>query len=209
MTATMASNGRARKSLADQIDRLDMILDGLADALNTAVAEAVRRGVEVAVKAALAEALAHPDLRQRLAGPQAAVDPGPRPSALKRLLAATRRAASRVVSGIGRFGRWLGRAVCGLPAATRRVAAAGWRRTVGGLRRLLVAVRGWPALAWRLRGPVLMAVGVGGAVAWGCYVAGPVIASAVGGLAGAAETLSARARRRQAGSTTAPARVGA
>ena len=195
MTGTMANNGRARKTLADQIDRLDAILDGLADALNTAVAEAVRQGVEVAVKAALAGTLALPDLLQRLPGP--AVQAGPRPSALKRLLAAARRTAGRVVSGIGRCGRWLGRAIRNLPATTRRLAAAAWRRTVSGMRWLLVAARGWPALAWRLRGPVLMALSVGGAVAWGCYVAGPLIASAVGGLAEAAETLSARARRLQ------------
>ena len=43
----------------------------------------------------------------------------------------------------------------------------------------------------------MLALSVGGIVAWGCYVAGPVIASAIGGLAGAAETLSARARRLQ------------
>ncbi len=48
-----------------------------------------------------------------------------------------------------------------------------------------------------MRGPVLLALSVGGVVAWGCYVAGPVIAATVGGLAGAAETLSARARRLQ------------
>jgi hypothetical protein len=31
---TTTTNGRTRKSLAEQIDRLDAILDGLADALN-------------------------------------------------------------------------------------------------------------------------------------------------------------------------------
>ena len=36
-------NGRSRKSLADQIDRLDQILDGLADGLNEAVASAVKQ----------------------------------------------------------------------------------------------------------------------------------------------------------------------
>jgi hypothetical protein len=79
MTMTIATNGRARKSLADQIDRLDGILDGLAGALNEAVVQAVRQAVTVAVKAALAEALAHPDLRQRLtAAPAAEVGPRPR-----------------------------------------------------------------------------------------------------------------------------------
>jgi hypothetical protein len=33
-TTTLSGNGAQRKSLASQIDRLDLILDGLADALN-------------------------------------------------------------------------------------------------------------------------------------------------------------------------------
>jgi hypothetical protein len=42
-TANGIANARAaRKSLGDQIDRLDGILDGLAEALNGAVAGAVR-----------------------------------------------------------------------------------------------------------------------------------------------------------------------
>ena len=40
MTTTMHTdtNGRSRKSLAEQIDRLDHILDGLGEGLNEAVA---------------------------------------------------------------------------------------------------------------------------------------------------------------------------
>ena len=63
MSTTMNSglNGRLKKSLAYQLDRLDTILDGLADALNGAVANAVRESVgqaaREAVKVALAEAL--------------------------------------------------------------------------------------------------------------------------------------------------------
>jgi hypothetical protein len=188
MTTMMTqTNGRARKSLSDQIDRLDTILDGLADALNQAVAEAVQQTVAVAVRAAVAEVLAHPDLRPRLT-PEA--EAGLRPSPIKRLLAAARRTANRGTAAVGRFFRWLGGAVCRLPAMTRRLAAASLRRLAVGARRL-------PGLTWRLRGPVLLALGVGGVVGWGCYVAGPLIASTFGGLAGAAETLSARARRLQ------------
>jgi hypothetical protein len=40
-TITTNPNGRTRKSLAEQIDRLDAILDGLSDALTEAVAAAV------------------------------------------------------------------------------------------------------------------------------------------------------------------------
>src|SRR5207249_7396573 len=74
-TMTLNSNGRARKTLAEQIDRLDAILDGLAEALHQSVAQAVQEAVGLAVKAALAEALAHPELRQAL---QARPAPAPR-----------------------------------------------------------------------------------------------------------------------------------
>lgn len=45
-TTTMSnSSPKARKSLADQLDRLDSVLDGLADNLNEAVASAVKAAV--------------------------------------------------------------------------------------------------------------------------------------------------------------------
>ena len=62
-TTTQTSlNGRMKKSLASQLDRLDTILDGLAEALNGAVADAVKATVgeaaREAVNVALDEALA-------------------------------------------------------------------------------------------------------------------------------------------------------
>ena len=65
--ANGAMNARAaRKSLGDQIDRLDGILDGLAEALNESVADAVRgaisHAVGEAVHAAVKEVLSSPDL---------------------------------------------------------------------------------------------------------------------------------------------------
>src|SRR4051812_34025755 len=67
MTQTMSTNGRMqRKSLNDQIDRLDGILDGLADALNESVAGAVRdvvgEVVRQAVEASIKQVLSNPDL---------------------------------------------------------------------------------------------------------------------------------------------------
>ena len=68
-TTTTNPNGRTRKSLAEQIDRLDAILDGLSDALTEAVAaavsEAAGRAVQEAVQAVLAEVLSNPALRER------------------------------------------------------------------------------------------------------------------------------------------------
>ena len=61
-TVPTSLNGRMKKTLAFQLDRLDTILDGLADALNGAVADAVKTTVgeaaREAVKVALDEALA-------------------------------------------------------------------------------------------------------------------------------------------------------
>ena len=69
---TMLTNSKVRKSLSEQIDRLDKILDGLADALNDAVADAVTQAVSLAVKEAvrtvLSEVLSNPDLRAQLQG---------------------------------------------------------------------------------------------------------------------------------------------
>jgi hypothetical protein len=75
-TTTTTTNGRARKSLAEQIDRLDAILDGLSEALQGAVADAVKDAVGQAVRAVLAEVISNPDLRQQL---QQAVEPAPAP----------------------------------------------------------------------------------------------------------------------------------
>jgi hypothetical protein len=79
MSETMlTTNGRTRKSLAEQIDRLDGILDGLADGLNAAVVTAVKEAVSVAVReavqAVLTEVATNPDLLVRL-GVQPAAQP--------------------------------------------------------------------------------------------------------------------------------------
>src|SRR3954471_11845352 len=70
MSNVMSPNGRARKTLADQIDRLDRVLDGLAEGLNEAVAaevqRAVGRAVREAVQAAIREVLTNPELAARL-----------------------------------------------------------------------------------------------------------------------------------------------
>ncbi len=78
MTATL--NGRPqRKQLADQLDRLDGILDVLADALPQAVADACREGAKQAVKDAVLELLANPDVRTLLAPPAPPPPPPPAP----------------------------------------------------------------------------------------------------------------------------------
>jgi hypothetical protein len=83
MTPTINRNGQQRKSLAGQIDRLDItvrrldaVLDGLAEGLNGAVAsvvqEAVGLAVKEAVRAVLSEVLQNAELLARLQQPSSA-----------------------------------------------------------------------------------------------------------------------------------------
>jgi hypothetical protein len=157
MTTTNA-DGRARKSLAEQIDRLDAILDGLSEALQGAVTAAVTEAVGVAVKEAvqgvLAEVLTNPALQDKLRGmagpppppadPQPAATPGSR---LKERLA-----------GLGRRARSLsGRAGGCLAALWQRVKAVRplvvipLALAVGALAGVAAYLAGWPvspAVAW-------------------------------------------------------------
>ena len=84
MSATDTINGRPRKQLSDQLDRLDRIIDALGEALPEAVADAAREGTRTAVKEAILEILANPDLRNViLAGTPvepARVESPPKPS---------------------------------------------------------------------------------------------------------------------------------
>src|SRR5262249_36943588 len=71
-TTRAAADGRPRrKTLSDQLDRLDGVIDDLSDGLNQAVAHAAERGVSTAVEKAvqgvLQAALASPELARQLA----------------------------------------------------------------------------------------------------------------------------------------------
>jgi len=62
-------NGKPRKQLAEQLDRLDTIIDALADVLPQAVSDACREGARAAVKDVLLEVLSNPELRALIAPP--------------------------------------------------------------------------------------------------------------------------------------------
>ena len=70
-TTTVAHDRPHRKTLSDQLDRLDGVIDDLSDGLNQAVAHAVERGVSTAVEKAvqgvLQAALASPEVARQLA----------------------------------------------------------------------------------------------------------------------------------------------
>jgi hypothetical protein len=68
-TATTTTNGRPqRKQLADQLDRLDNVIDGLCVGLPQAVADATREGARQAVRDVILEVMTNADLRAMIAG---------------------------------------------------------------------------------------------------------------------------------------------
>src|SRR5262245_24961079 len=207
MTTATVPNGTARKSLAEQIDRLDNILDGLAEALNESVAAAVQQAVgeavAVAVQAAVVEVLTNPQLQKRLhpAGT-------PRGWRVGAVLFPAVRLVGRCWAGLVGVAKatWRKAASAARSLAARAAAALvrGGDVVASGCRaaaaRVVSSVRGfWVRallalhLARRLRRPLVVAAGVGLLVGLGCYCAGPVVASACSGAAGFAASLAASA----------------
>jgi hypothetical protein len=96
--ATANANGRPRKSLSEQLDRMDTILDALAKALPEAVADATREGARQAAREVVLELLASPELWAAVPGvvrPAARAEP---PAAARRVGVARR--------GSGRSTTW-------------------------------------------------------------------------------------------------------
>ncbi len=198
MTQTMNADGRAaRKSLAEQIDRLDGILDGLAEALNEAVAgavqQAVGQAVQQAVQAVLLELATNPELQEHLhragAGPQPAAERRGWGSTLAAAAqvagagaaAAGQRAWQHTATGVGRLGSGL-----------RRWAAAGYAQAVSVVQATGTKVRALARLVNCSRRSLLAALGIGAVIGLGCYCAGPTVAALVSGLAGFVGSLTAR-----------------
>jgi hypothetical protein len=167
----MTTNGRTRKSLAEQIDRLDGILDGLADGLNQAVVTAVKEAVGVAVReavqAVLTEVTTNPELLVRL-GVQPAPDqdePEEPPQGAGR--------RPRLTERLGRVAGWVkGRvratwqAGATLTHQARQVLSVAWAFVTEPLR--------------RFRGQVLLTLGVAAAIALAVCLAGPWLAAGAG-----------------------------
>jgi hypothetical protein len=193
MTVQTDTNGRVRKSLAEQIDRLDGILDGLADGLNeavvTAVKEAVGVAVQEAVRAVLSELLANPELLHTIRDSLVLLIAPGGPTAPSAETKATGAAASLFLS---RSWAWIRVRVL---AAARGLRS--WRdRVHTGLRVAWSCLRGGGRFVGRLRRPLLIAVGIGAVVGVGAYLLGPWLSTAAGGLAGFTTSLAVQAGTR-------------
>jgi hypothetical protein len=185
---TVLTNSKVRKSLSDQIDRLDKILDGLATALNGAVADAVTQAVGLAVKEAvqtvLSEVLSNPDLRAQLQGSAAA-------SIAADAYPATRSTGTSMVSRLAQSAAHLAN------WCTIRLHALGQvgRRAVQQVGRvatnLLARMRGLRLFVRPLAAALLLGVATGIAA----YCFGPWLAGVVGGAGGLCLRLALRVRR--------------
>jgi hypothetical protein len=197
------TNGRVRRTLADQIDRLDGVIDALSEGLNQAVMMVVEQAVTVAVKEAVVEVLTNPELRARLnlvnappnpsaSVPVAQIAPEqPKPSWSQRL-GGMAKAGWQWVSGKA---TQAGSALIGMAQSSAQKASAGAGKLWLRVRLLTAAVRAVlnvaSAVIGQMRKPLLVAVGVGVAVGLGSYLAGPLVAATISGLAGFAGSLIA------------------
>jgi hypothetical protein len=182
----MLTNSQVRKSLSEQIDRLDKILDGLAEALNGAVADAVTQAVGLAVKEAvqtvLTEVLSNPDLRAQLQG--SAVAPTNTPVAG---LSPARSIMNRVGKTATRLASWCRVRLSALGQVTRRI-----------VQQVRWVATDLAARVSRLRPlvpPLVAALVLGVATGVAAYCVGPWLAGVVGGTGGLGLRLARSVRR--------------
>ena len=177
-----AVNGRQKRSLEHQLDRLDAILDGLADALGGAVAEAVKEAVGQAVRetvqAIVSELLANPQVASKIAEAHR-LTPPPEPI------------VSKVPTWRERLAARLHRMRAAAVAAKDRVVDA----VTGRLRAAHTTLTAAAGLAWADRRGVTFAAVAGVVVGVGCHICGPIVASTVGGITSAALALAGRLLR--------------
>jgi hypothetical protein len=187
MTTTTADNGNAtqRKTLASQLDRLDTILDALDIGLKEAVATAVQGAVEVAVREAVAQAV-----QQAVEGLVSEVLTNPDALALLRATLAPEPAPVAIVPP----------APTPEPARRAGWGARLWKRVTQacasvcqGATRVASAVKEGLRLVKPYHKPLLIAAGVGTAVAVGACLAGPWLAGPAAWLGGFLGSLAVRA----------------
>lgn len=190
MKTSTTENGRLpRKTLSSQIDRLDEMLEGLAENLNDAVAMAVKdvvgQAVRQAVELAVQQTLAQVPVAQPAPAPQL---PPAKPSFGERCKAAwnrvkqtTTRVATQVGRGTCRVFAW------GLEKIQKLVATpAEWvLRLVWACQEGSTWLMQMVRSSWAQCRVVGLALAVGVGAGLGSYLAGPVIASLLTGLASA------------------------
>jgi hypothetical protein len=173
---TTTTNGRARPTLATQIDRLDRLLDGLSENLTEAVADAVRAAVLQAVETVLTEVLTNPavlaKLRDALPPATTVTPPVARPSWKERMAKVWSWLGAKVRLVVGACQSGLNQLGTAATHVKQRVQNAGhgvWLRL---------------RLLRHFRGQLLLALGVGVAAGVAAFLAAPWLAALLSGLGG-------------------------
>lgn len=180
MSTAILTNGKPRKQLSDQLDRLDeqldkqnAIIDALSEGLNGAVADAAKEGVKEAVKSAVIEMLTDAELRIALHRATAPA-PAAKPTLCQRLKAKIGQAMTKVKQ-----------------AATTLI--AGVVEQVKAVRRAVNATTRRVGFAWQMRNVLLVGLGIGLAVTAVSYVSTHGIAAALSGAGAAATAVAVQA----------------
>jgi hypothetical protein len=192
MSTTTLNNG-VRKTLASQLDRLDMILDGLAENLNEAVAmaaansvkEIVNVAVQEAVRAALVEILTNAEVQKRLINVRPATPTmihlrEKSHSCWSWLVRAAKGTWAKIVMASNKV-KGMGSSL--VKMASTKVQQAR-KEIVRSIRSGWMLMNALAALAKRFRKQLVVAVGIGVLVGFVCYFAGREIASIGCGLSG-------------------------
>jgi hypothetical protein len=176
MNGAPRANVAPRKSLNQQLDRLDHILDGLSDGLQAAVVDAVKDAVGQAVQIALREVLSNPELVARLAPvsaspPVAQLEPQTAPTATANHPSWPSRLWTKIRS---------------IATGTRNrgydfVGETGEALKQAGHKVVRIGRVCWTLVKYNVR-TVVLALFIGVVAGTACYVAGPLVAAAVSGL---------------------------
>jgi hypothetical protein len=181
-TMNLSQNSSTRKSLSNQLDRLDSILDGLAEGLQEAIATAVHTAVREAVAAVLTSAEERGlSLAKATVAETTATKTGEASTFLRRVVKRGRQWIGHVFATMHRFARQGWETVCEFAFVTWLV--------IGPIARLGQA---GAKAAWLCRATVLSAAAAATVVGGASYLAGPLISAIVCGLAGAACWLAGR-----------------
>ena len=179
ITATLNGRREPRRSLSQELDRLDKMLDGLAEAIPSTIADSVKETVATAVaeafRATLMEVVANPDIIALLrnARPAAASNEQPAPAKAplhQQIRQATSSAWKHALAGLKLAGNFV-------VSPVHTVV----RCTINGYRQINTI--------WGLRKPVLIALGVGVVIGAAAYASAPWIAGVIAGCGAASTTL--------------------
>ncbi|CAN5346316.1 hypothetical protein BH11PLA2_BH11PLA2_52340 [soil metagenome] len=177
-------NGRPRKQLSDQLDRLDEVINGLEEFLPQAMADAARDGIRQAFRDVVSELITDPTTLDRIRN---AIVPNAVPSVVpaEPAITAFTRLKARLQSIRGKF-------VAGAAAAIRSVisvghlirkSAADRYRTVKSRCQLLTL------LALPLKSMAIVGIGIGVAVMAISYLAPHHVSAAISGCGASLSTM--------------------